>query len=149
MRCALSLGLCGAGVLCRPRVIAPTMTLAPTPMMIRSRIICPVTSSRAASALAVMSPKPTVANTVTVKYSALVRVIGWLKLLAVIVAVTTQAQMLNLLADIRDQTGVSYILISHDLAVVRQLTNEALVLHHGTVVERGPTAHILDNPQHP
>jgi len=67
----------------------------------------------------------------------------------VIVAVTTQAQMLNLLADIRDQTGVSYILISHDLAVVRQLTNEALVLHHGTVVERGPTAHILDNPQHP
>jgi ABC-type glutathione transport system ATPase component len=63
--------------------------------------------------------------------------------------VSIQAQVLNLLADIRDQTGVSYILISHDLAVVRQLTDETLVLHHGTVVERGPTAHILDNPQHP
>ncbi len=63
--------------------------------------------------------------------------------------VSIQAQVLNLLADIRDQTGVSYILISHDLAVVRQLTNETLVLHHGTVVERGPTARVLDNPEHP
>ena len=50
--------------------------------MTRSMIICPVTSSRAASALAVISPKPTVAKTATVKYSALVRVMGWLKLLA-------------------------------------------------------------------
>ena len=63
--------------------------------------------------------------------------------------VSIQAQVLNLLADIRDQTGVSYLLISHDLAVVRQLTDETLVLHHGTVVERGPTAGVLDNPQHP
>jgi oligopeptide transport system ATP-binding protein len=44
---------------------------------------------------------------------------------------------------------VSYILISHDLAVVRQLADETIVLRHGTVVERGPTARILDNPQHP
>ena len=36
--------------------------------------------------------------------------------------------------------SVSYILISHDLAVVRQLTDETLLLHRGTVVERGPTA---------
>ena len=57
--------------------------------------------------------------------------------------VSIQAQVLNLLADIRDQTGVSYVLISHDLAVVRQLTDEAIVLHRGQVVERGPTA------QHP
>ena len=63
--------------------------------------------------------------------------------------VSIQAQVLNLLADIRDETHVSYILISHDLAVVRQLTDEALVLHRGTVVERGPTARVLDNPQHP
>ena len=60
-----------------------------------------------------------------------------------------QAQVLNLLADIRDQTHVSYILISHNLAVVRQLTDETLVLHRGTVVERGPTGRVLDNPQHP
>ena len=63
--------------------------------------------------------------------------------------VSIQAQVLNLLADIRDEISVSYILISHDLAVVRQLTDETLVLYHGTVVERGPTARILDNPEHP
>ncbi len=63
--------------------------------------------------------------------------------------VSIQAQVLNLLADIRDQTHLSYILISHNLAVVRQLTDETLVLHRGTVAERGPTACVLDNPQHP
>ena len=63
--------------------------------------------------------------------------------------VSIQAQVLNLLADIRDETHVSYILISHDLAVVRQLTDEAIVLQRGKVVERGPTARVLDNPEHP
>jgi ABC-type glutathione transport system ATPase component len=63
--------------------------------------------------------------------------------------VSIQAQVLNLLADIRDETHVSYILISHDLAVVRQLTDEAIVLHRGKVVERGPTARVLDQPEHP
>jgi ABC-type glutathione transport system ATPase component len=62
--------------------------------------------------------------------------------------VSIQAQVLNLLADIRDSTGVSYVLISHDLAVVRQLTDDAIVLHRGVVVERGPTARVLDDPQH-
>ena len=62
--------------------------------------------------------------------------------------VSIQAQVLNLLADIRDSTGVSFVLISHDLAVVRQLTDNAIVLHRGVVVERGQTASILDNPQH-
>ncbi|HEX5195018.1 MAG TPA: ATP-binding cassette domain-containing protein [Solirubrobacteraceae bacterium] len=61
--------------------------------------------------------------------------------------VSIQAQILNLLADIREQTGVSYILISHDLAVVRQLTDDAIVMHRGIVVERGPTERILDDPQ--
>jgi oligopeptide transport system ATP-binding protein len=63
--------------------------------------------------------------------------------------VSIQAQVLNLLADIREETGVSYILISHDLAVVRQLTRQALVMHGGRVVERGPTEQILDDPQDP
>ena len=62
--------------------------------------------------------------------------------------VSIQAQALNVLADIRDQTGISYILISHDLAVVRQLTDQAIVLRRGRVVERGPTARVLDDPQH-
>jgi oligopeptide transport system ATP-binding protein len=63
--------------------------------------------------------------------------------------VSIQAQVLNLLADIRDSTGVSYVLISHDLAVVRQLTTDVIVLHRGVVVERGITASVLDDPQHP
>ncbi len=62
--------------------------------------------------------------------------------------VSIQAQVLNLLADIRDSTSVSYVLISHDLAVVRQLTDDAIVLHRGVVVEQGPTASVLDAPQH-
>jgi ABC-type glutathione transport system ATPase component len=62
--------------------------------------------------------------------------------------VSIQAQVLNLLADIRDTTGVSFILISHDLAVVRQLTDDVIVMHRGVVVERGRTASVLDAPQH-
>ena len=61
--------------------------------------------------------------------------------------VSIQAQVLNLLADIRDETAVSYILISHDLAVVRQLTDQAIVMYRGKVVERGPTPRLLDDPQ--
>jgi len=61
--------------------------------------------------------------------------------------VSIQAQVLNLLADIRDETGVSYVLISHDLAVVRQLADEVLVLYRGRVVESGSTARVLDDPQ--
>jgi ABC-type glutathione transport system ATPase component len=62
--------------------------------------------------------------------------------------VSIQAQVLNLLADIRDETGVSYILISHDLAVVRQLAEQTIVLWKGQIVEQGPTGQVLDNPQH-
>jgi oligopeptide transport system ATP-binding protein len=63
--------------------------------------------------------------------------------------VSIQAQILNLLADVRDRTGISYILISHDLAVVRQITDTAIVMRHGAVVEQGRTADLLDHPQHP
>jgi len=63
--------------------------------------------------------------------------------------VSIQAQVLNVLADIRDERGISYVLISHDLAVVRQLTEEAVVMQRGKVVERGPTGQLLDSPQHP
>lgn len=61
--------------------------------------------------------------------------------------VSIQAQVLNLLADIRDQTHVAYILITHDLAVARQLTEEALVMHKGRIVERGSTQAILNDAQ--
>jgi oligopeptide transport system ATP-binding protein len=61
--------------------------------------------------------------------------------------VSIQAQVLNLLCDIRDQTNISYLLISHDLAVVRQITDDVIVLHRGRVVERGATAAVLDDPR--
>jgi len=61
--------------------------------------------------------------------------------------VSIQAQVLNLLADIRDETSVSYVLISHDLAVVRQLAEETIVMWRGRVVERGSTGRVLDDPQ--
>ena len=63
--------------------------------------------------------------------------------------VSIQAQVLNLLADIRDETAVSFVLISHDLAVVRQLTDHAIVMYRGQIAEEGPTGQVLDNPQHP
>ena len=61
--------------------------------------------------------------------------------------VSIQAQILNLLADIRDATGITYVLISHDLAVVRQITDECIVMRRGAVVERATTAAVLDHPQ--
>ena len=63
--------------------------------------------------------------------------------------VSIQAQILNLLADIREQTDVAYVVVSHDLAVVRQITDEALVMYRGDVVERGATDALLQHPSHP
>ena len=60
--------------------------------------------------------------------------------------VSIQAQILNLLADIRAATGIAYLLISHDLAVVRQLCDTVLVLRRGRVVEQGDCARVLDAP---
>ncbi len=60
--------------------------------------------------------------------------------------VSIQAQVLNLLSDIRDRIGVSYLFISHDLAVVRQVSDEILVMKNGRVVEHGPTDRVLDEP---
>ncbi len=60
--------------------------------------------------------------------------------------VSVQAQVLNLLADIRANTQVSYLFISHDLGVVRQVTDRALVMRSGRCVEQGPTAEVLDHP---
>jgi len=63
--------------------------------------------------------------------------------------VSTQSQILNLLSDLRQQFGLAYLFISHDLAVVRQVAEIVAVLHRGAIVETGPTEQIYREPTHP
>jgi ABC-type glutathione transport system ATPase component len=62
--------------------------------------------------------------------------------------VTVQAEILDLLAELRDDAGLALVLVSHDLAVVAQLCDEVLVLRQGDVLEQGPTAEVLYQPRH-
>ena len=63
--------------------------------------------------------------------------------------VSVQAQILNLLGDIRAQTGIAYLFITHDLGVVRCVTDDVIVMRRGRVVESGATGQVLADPQHP
>jgi oligopeptide/dipeptide ABC transporter ATP-binding protein len=63
--------------------------------------------------------------------------------------VTVQARILELIAKLRRERGLAYVLISHNLAVVEQLCEETAVLYLGRIVEHGPTEQILARPAHP
>ncbi|MFI2345548.1 ABC transporter ATP-binding protein [Streptomyces sp. NPDC019443] len=63
--------------------------------------------------------------------------------------VSIQAQIFQLLGEIRDETGVALVFVSHDLAVVQHITDETVVMQRGSVVEQGPTERVLGMPQHP
>ena len=63
--------------------------------------------------------------------------------------VTVQAQILDLLRELQQQTGMAIILITHDLGIVAEMANEVAVMYAGRVVERATGAAIFDDPQHP
>jgi oligopeptide/dipeptide ABC transporter ATP-binding protein len=63
--------------------------------------------------------------------------------------VTIQAQILELLAEVRQRLGMAILLITHDLGVVAEMCDDVVVMYAGRVVERGPVADVFTTPQHP
>ncbi|KZL21005.1 Glutathione import ATP-binding protein GsiA [Pseudovibrio axinellae] len=63
--------------------------------------------------------------------------------------VSVQAQILNLLKDLKDELGLTYVFVSHNLAVVDYISDRVAVMCKGKVVEVGPTRQVIDNPLHP
>ena len=63
--------------------------------------------------------------------------------------VTIQAQIIDLLLDLRDETGMAMLFITHDLGVIAEVADSVLVMYGGHVVERGDVFSLFDHPQHP
>jgi len=63
--------------------------------------------------------------------------------------VSIRAQILDLLAELSDRLGVSYLFVTHDLSVVRSITDRVLVMKDGRIVEQGQTEDVFSSPQHP
>ncbi|RYE42098.1 MAG: dipeptide ABC transporter ATP-binding protein [Hyphomicrobiales bacterium] len=62
---------------------------------------------------------------------------------------SVQAQILNLLADLQDEFGLTYVFISHDLSVVKYIADEVMVMYLGEAVEQGTREKLFSNPEHP
>jgi ABC-type dipeptide/oligopeptide/nickel transport system ATPase component len=62
--------------------------------------------------------------------------------------VSLRSGILALLKELRDATGLALVLVSHDLAAIRSATDNVLVMHHGQVVETGPTSQVIEHPRH-
>ena len=63
--------------------------------------------------------------------------------------VSIQAQILNLMQDLQDELGLTYMFITHDLSVVKHFSNDILVMYLGQMVEKAPAEVLFKNPQHP
>ena len=63
--------------------------------------------------------------------------------------VSIQSQILNLLADLRDRLSLSYLFISHDMAVINHICDRVAVMHSGKIVEHGTREEVIENPKHP
>ena len=63
--------------------------------------------------------------------------------------VTIQAEIIELLKDLRDLRGLAVLFVSHDLAVIRELCDRVVVFYAGQVVESGPVEEIIERPRHP
>ena len=62
--------------------------------------------------------------------------------------VSVQAQIVNLLQDLQDELGLTYLFIAHDLAVVQHISHKVLVMYHGKIVESAPAEQIYETPRH-
>ena len=63
--------------------------------------------------------------------------------------VSIQAQILNLLMDLQDEMGLTYLFITHDLSVVKHISSDIMVMYMGSCVEYAPANELFENPMHP